>query len=194
METQTETIAYIFEFISIDGAVTIPFHGDINMSSFIENYIKDMVIEDRQIDLTGFGDRGMTSNDIINFINVWSYMSTNGSEFTEQISPEYFENKGNMPGEFLPAALYDILTPCDQEVALHKEWLLVKTIVPESELDTNIVTVQLSKFMPFTTLVKFINYANFLGIEPMIHLFAKLICEYSKLFISIKRVPYALGL
>lgn len=182
-----QPMTYTFEFMSTDGPVTISFCKNINMSSFVENYIRDMDIEDGKIDLTGFGDRGMSTNDIINFINVWRYMS--GSEIADQIAPEYFEDKGNMPEEFLPACLYAILTPCEQDLALHKEWLLAKTMVPESELDTNTVTIQLYKFMPFTTLVKFINYANFLGIDPMIHLFAKLISEYSKLFISIKRVP-----
>lgn len=176
---------YTIEFMSTDGIVTIPFKKDINMSLFIQNYVKDMGVEDGKIDLTGFGDRGMTNNDIIQFIKVWQYISD--SEFATQITPEYFEDKGNMPEEFLPADLHAILTPCEQDVAQHKEWLLAKTTVPESELDTVTVTVQLCKFMPFLKLTKFINYANFLGIDPMIHLFAKLISEYSKLIISIKR-------
>lgn len=180
------TMQYTFEFMTTDGPESAPFSGDISMSSFVENYVKDMEIEDGHIDMVGFGDRGMSRNDIIQFINVWCYMS--GSEFAEHISPEYFEDKGNMPEEFLPAALYAILTPCAQDIEQHKQWLLEKTTVSESELDTHTVTVQLCKFMPFLTLAKFINYANFLGIDPMIQLFAKLICEYSKLFISIKRV------
>lgn len=186
MDTAMQPTMYIIDFMTTDGIVTTPFKIDISMSLVIQNYVKDMGVEDGKIDLTVFGDRGMSGNDIIQFINIWQYMS--GSELATQISPEYFEDKGNMPDKFLPAELCAILAPCEQDVIHHKKWLLAKTTVPESEIDTNKVAVQLCKFMPFLKLANFINYANFLGIDPIIQLFGKLISEYSKLFISIKSV------
>jgi hypothetical protein len=54
-------------------------------------------------------------------------------------------------------------------------------------MDTTTETQQLLKNIPFQILVKYINYANFLAIDIMINVCAKLIADYLKYFIKIKK-------
>lgn len=189
MEHQTE---YTFEIIVIDSVSIIiqPFVGDITTSSFMANYIKDMCIEDINISLVAIGYQNMSSRDITVFYSIWQYLSgtDEGRAFTPKINPAYFEEYGCEQSEFLPTELNTLLTPTEQDIAQHKEWLATVSTVGIADMDTNSNTIILLKMIPFLRLVNCINYANFLGIDSMIQLFAKLIAEYTKVFIKIRRI------
>jgi hypothetical protein len=187
MEAQN---AYTFELMTTDGAVTVPFMGDIKSSSFISNYLLDMNLLDvRHIELLDLGDRNMTRDDIIRFYHIWDYLSSTkeGLEFTKDIRPDYFEDNQKEMLDYLPAGLYEILKPTQADIINHKEWLDAETAILPNEMDTTVETQQLLKNIPFQVLVKYINYANFLAIDIMINLCAKLIADYLKYFIKIKK-------
>jgi hypothetical protein len=181
---------YTFEIMTTDGLQKLSFNGDITTSSFVSNYIKDMGIENTHIELVAIGERNMSAHDIAVFYATWQYLSgtDEGCTFAKNINPEYFEEYGSDQSEFLPADLNDILTPTEQDIIQHKEWLTTVSNVNGADMDTNIDTIKLLKMMPFLRLVNCINYANFFGIDSMIQLFAKLIAEYTKIFIKIRRV------
>ncbi len=186
MEQQAK---YTFEIMSTTGVVTYQFTGDIKTSSVVSNYITDMGITDGSISLIDIGDRNMTAHEINLFYSAWQYLSGTpaGIEFASNINPEYFAEKECKLSAFLPAELNAILTPTDADFTLHKEWLAQTSTVTIDNLETNETTKQLLQFQPFITLANLANYANFLGIESMIHIFAKLIAEYSKLFIKVRK-------
>jgi len=181
---------YMFEIMTTEGIQKQTFNGDITTSSFISNYIKDMGIEDNNIDLIAIGERNMSTRDIVVFYSIWQYLSgtAEGCAFTKNINPSYFDDYGCEQSEFLPSTLNDILIPTEQDIIHHKEWLTTVSNVNMSDMDTNNDTIKLQKMMPFLRLVNCINYANFLGIDSMIQLFAKLIAEYTKVFIKIRRI------
>lgn len=181
---------YTFEIMTTDGIMSYQFTGDISTSSFVSNFVKDMEVEDGCISLSLIGDRNMSARDTNIFYSIWQYLSGTpaGIEFAKNISPDYFDDKGCEPAEFLPEELNTILNPVDQDIISHKEWLVTASNVTPDNMETNEITIQLLKFQPFITLSNLINYANFLGIEPMIQLFSKLIAEYAKLFIKIRRI------
>ena len=187
MEQQAK---YTFEIMSTTGVVTYQFTGDIKTSSFVSNYITDMDITDGNVSLIDIGDRNMSAREINLFYSAWQYLSgtPDGIKFASNINPDYFEDKGCELSEFLPAELNALLTPTDADFTHHKEWLAQSSTVTIDSLETNEITKQLLKYQSFITLANLINYANFLGIEPMIQLFSKLIAEYAKLFIKIRRV------
>ena len=189
MEHQAE---YTFEIIVIDSVVTLTqtFAGDITTSSFMSNYIKDMCIDDININLVEIGYRNMSSRDIAVFYSTWQYLSgtVEGGEFAKKINPEYFEEYGCELSQFLPAELNTLLTATEQDVTAHKEWLATVSTVNMADMDSNTDIIFLLKMTPFLSLVNCINYANFLGIDSMIQLFAKLIAEYAKVFIKVRKV------
>lgn len=184
-----EITEYTFDIMTTDGSVMRKkFTGSINTSSFISNYIKDMGMEDNHIELIHCGDRNMSSQDIELFYNIWQYLAgtVDGIIFAGKIGPDYFDEKGCELSQFLPVELLTLLTPSDEEIIQHKKFLAQKSTVTFDNMDTNEITVQLLKFQPFLTLTKLIMYANFLAIEPMLHLLAKLFAEYIKLSTTIR--------
>jgi hypothetical protein len=149
-----------------------------------------MGAEDNRIELVTIGDRNMSMYDIEIFYSIWEFLSgtSGGIEFAKNINADYFDDKGCDISEFLPEELYTLLKPTAQDIITHKEWLVTVSTVAYDNMETNEFTVQLLKYKPFITLSNLINYANFLGIEPIVQLFAKLIAEYAKLFIKIRRI------
>lgn len=188
MEQQTNT--YTFEIMTTDGVLRQSFSGDISTSSFVYNYVKDMFITDNHIELVSIGDRNMAAHDCDLFYAIWQYLSSTpvGIEFAKNINPDFFEDKGADPSEFLPEELYILLKPTTKDIIMHKEWLANASTVSMTDMDSNTNTISLLKMRPFLQLVNCINYANFLGIESIIQLLAKLIAEYTKVFIKIRRI------
>ena len=181
---------YIFEIMTTDGVLTQQFSCNIFTSSFLYNCIKDMGIEGNNIELIAIGDRNMSARDITVFYSIWQYLTGTGegNAFGKNINPEYFEEYGCEQSQFLPAELNTLLTPTEHDIHQHKEWLTTVSTVGIADMDTNSNIITLLKMTPFLRLVNCINYANFHGIDSMIQLFAKLIAEYTKVFIKIRRV------
>lgn len=188
MESQPNT--YTFRHDTTDGQYVYTFSGDVGTSSFISNYIKDMnVSEGDVIELECVGHRDMSIKNLEQFLATWTFLTTthDGVNFAKNINPDYFEDKEKDMTTYLPSKLYELLKPDEQDIEEHKKFLESDSIISYQELETNTYTKTLLCMMPLMKMVKYINYANFLGIDNMIGLFAKLIADYVVVFVKVRR-------
>ncbi len=175
---------------STDGPVEIQFAGNINTSSFLKGFIEDMDIQLDDVDITGLGNKqNLNRRDVERFFAIWEQLAINESIANSHASnnPEYYRSRNYEPALCLPTKMAEFFQPTETDIEEHVAFLTEKlSISKEKLLDMPTVKNLLAKKLGFMTYVKYINMADFLGIEVMKTVLCALFAGYLILYQQIR--------
>jgi len=157
------------------GHIEIQTTANIKTSEFIKGYIEVNDCAGDYIDLTSIGHHDLTANQARRFYAVWEFLTgPAGDEYRERANIDYWQYRNFRLDDCLDQPLKDAMKATPAERAGVMADLARATTVPPEELETNEHTKEfLDKgYVSMRYVAELMKYANFLGIDSCIRLFA----------------------
>ena len=183
----------IFKIATTDcGEIEITANVNIKSSNFISGYLTDMGLTEEYIDIAQLGDNGLSATQARRFYTVWEYLCSDaGAEYRERANIDYWQYRNYRLDDCLDEPLKMAMKATPEERAGVMADLARATTVPLAELETNEHTKEFLEkgYIGLNLVAELIKYANFLGIDICVNLFAGCFAGNMKRLVKVFPVP-----
>ena len=177
------------------GEIEITANVAINSSSFISGYLSDMGLTEEYIDITQlaqYGIVGLSATQVRRFFTIWEFLCSDaGVEYRERANIDYWQYRNYRLDDCLDEPLKLAMKATPEEHLLVLADLARATTVPVGELETNEHTKEFLEkgYIGLQLVVELLNYADFLGIDICVKLFAGCFAGNMKRLVKVFPVP-----
>lgn len=183
----------IFKIATTDcSEIEITANVAVKSSSFISGYLSDMGLTEEYIDISQLGHNGLSAIQARRFFTIWEFLCSDaGVEYRERANIDYWQYRNYRLDDCLDEPLKLAMKATPEECPLVLADLARATTVPAGELETNEHTKEFLEkgYIGLQLVVELLNYADFLGIDICVKLFAGCFAGNMKRLVKVFPVP-----